>query len=558
MIQGADGNLNGTTYFGGLYDGGTIFKIDTSGTTLTTLHDFTGGNDSAYPRAGLIQAANGNLYGTVTGLDTFGYGTVFKIGANGSSFTTLHTFVNSDGSTPQADMVQATDGNLYGTTSYGGVFSHCRFGCGTVFKIGTGGTSFTTLHRFDGDGANPTAGLIQGTDGNLYGTTTGGGASGHGTIFKIDTNGSALTTLHSFAGSEGEGPRAGLIQGTDGNLYGTTYWGGSSGDGTIFSIDASGSAFTTLHSFVNSDGANPAGLIQGTDGNLYGTTKLGGANSAGVVFRLIPGTPFQITGWPPPPARPRAERPSALQDRGSSPRTRSRLAVWPQTGVTWVSPTQIDAMTPALSPGTLNDLVATKPDLTTAELPNAYLADFLDVAQSDVFHDFVEKIFRRGITAGIGGGNYGRDNPVTRAQMAIFLLKAVRGSSYTPPACTPPGLFGDVPCPGGFAVDWIEQLSIEGITAGCGQPGRDGLPRTESVTRAQMAVFLLQGRAWLGLRATGLQRDLRGRAVSRAGFAVDWIEQLASEGITAGCGGSPLTTAPTIPTLARRWPSSSL
>jgi uncharacterized repeat protein (TIGR03803 family) len=166
---------------------------------------------------------------------------------------------------------------------------------GTVFKITPSGT-LTTLHSFDvADGVLPYAGLIQATDGELYGTTFDGGTTGQGTVFKISTSGT-LTTLHSFDGTDGGYPNTGLVQATDGNFYGTTLEGGASNDGTVFKVTPSGS-LTTAYSFDSTDGEYPyAGLVQATNGNLYGTTAKGGANGEGTIFRLSVGLgPFVET-----------------------------------------------------------------------------------------------------------------------------------------------------------------------------------------------------------------------------------------------------------------------
>ncbi|MGH9318123.1 MAG: S-layer homology domain-containing protein, partial [Thermoanaerobaculia bacterium] len=166
--------------------------------------------------------------------------------------------------------------------------------------------------------------------------------------------------------------------------------------------------------------------------------------------------------------------------------------------------------------------------------------DFLDVPPSHPFHDFVDTIARNSITAGCGAGDYCPDSPVTRAQMAVFLLRAEHGSSYAPPACS--GLFTDVSCPGGFAVDWIEQLSIEGITAGCG--GGNYCPG-DPVTRAQMAVFLLRAEHGSGYTPPACTPPgIFGDVQCPVGFAVDWIEQLYTEGVTGGCSVSPLLYCP--------------
>jgi len=288
LVRGTDGNFYGTTHRGGANDDGTVFKMTPSG-TVTRLHSFTAQGDGTEPAAGLIQAKDGNFYGTTNG-DTSGScsagncGTVFKITAGGT-LTTLHTFRpgQGDGGYPQDALVQASDGNFYGTTYSGGTAS-C--GCGTVFKITSSGT-VTILHSFTGgsEGEQPTAGLVQATDGKLYGTTQYGGSSGRGTVFKITTSGT-LTTLHSFSGPDGRNPQGGLVQAADGNFYGTTNGGGTNSNGTAFKI-TSGGTLTTLHSFDGADGNLPStGVIQGADGNFYGATYNGGANSEGTIFKM--------------------------------------------------------------------------------------------------------------------------------------------------------------------------------------------------------------------------------------------------------------------------------
>jgi uncharacterized repeat protein (TIGR03803 family) len=280
--------------------------LSLSAQTFTTLHSFED-TDGAYPNAGLVQATDGNLYGTTGGGGANDGGTVFKIAPSGT-LTTLYSFCSqsgcSDGANPYAVLVQATDGKLYGTTSSGGTTNN-----GTVFKITPSGT-LTTLYSFCSksgctDGAGPLAGLVQATNGDLYGTTEFYGAYGYGTVFKI-TSAGTLTTLHSFAGypTDGAYPVAGLIQTTNGDLYGTTANGGANscehggrtlGCGTVFKIAPSG-MLTTLYSFCSqsgcTDGQNPdAGLVQATNGDLYGTTFYGGAfllNQVGTVFKITP------------------------------------------------------------------------------------------------------------------------------------------------------------------------------------------------------------------------------------------------------------------------------
>jgi len=226
-----------------------------------------------------------------------GCGTVFRITPAGS-LTTIYSFCSqpscADGVQPVAGLIQGRDGNFYGTTFGGGTGNNE----GTVFKITTAGT-LTTLHSFDGaDGALPAGWLVQGTDGNFYGTTVTGGAENGSTIFKISPAGT-LTTIYSFCGQpscvDGDGVYAGLVQGTDGNFYGTTLGGGANYDGTVFGITPGGS-LTTLHAFDFTDGYLPiGGLTQATSGSFYGTTASGGdpmcdgGHGCGTVFSLSTG-----------------------------------------------------------------------------------------------------------------------------------------------------------------------------------------------------------------------------------------------------------------------------
>ena len=310
LVQGTDGNFYGTTSDGGAnnsancFNGcGTVFKITPAG-AMTTLYSFCAQPscaDGLQPEAGLIQATDGNLYGTTFkggGASCFlgSCGTVFRI-TFGGILTTLHSFNGTDGSLPWAELVQATDGNFYGTTTYGGTPAACPngpLGCGTVFKMSPAGT-LTTLYSFCtqtqcGDGSQPYAGLVQATDGSLYGATIGGGAYGYGTIFKITLSG-ALNTLHSFnIYTDDASPYARLVQATDGNFYGTTA--PQLGNGTIFKITPRGT-LTTLYTFCSqtgcSDGYSPSGLIQATDANFYGTTQAGGSANDGTAFSLDAG-----------------------------------------------------------------------------------------------------------------------------------------------------------------------------------------------------------------------------------------------------------------------------
>jgi uncharacterized repeat protein (TIGR03803 family) len=321
LTQGTDGNFYGTNSSGGDFQFGTVFKITPTG-TLTILHSFcitqTNCSDGAVPAGSLIQAIDGDFYGTTTAgggvgpgcLIGGGCGTVFKMTSLGT-LTTLHVFCSKgkcpDGAGPSTALVQATDGNFYGTTSTGGN-TRCQapYGCGTVFRMNPTG-KLTTIHTFCSqpdctDGAIPLGVLVQGVDGNLYGTTEGFGNGG--TAFKITPDGT-LTTIYTFCSlpgcSDGGGPVAGLIQATDGNFYGTTDGGGINGCscGTIFTI-TSGGVLTTLHSFDGADGSHPYGsLFQSTNGSFYGATVNGGPYSCpddptcGTLYSLSTGlSPF--------------------------------------------------------------------------------------------------------------------------------------------------------------------------------------------------------------------------------------------------------------------------
>jgi uncharacterized repeat protein (TIGR03803 family) len=214
------------------------------------------------------------------------------------TFTTLFSFDYTDGSDPVGELVQAANGNLYGTTLFGGPNECEGGGCGTIFNVTTSGT-LTTLHSFNGtDGQFPESAMVQDTDGEFYGTTLGGGlysldcynGQGCGTVFTISAGGT-LVTLYEFCAlrncPDGAYPGTGLVKGIDGNFYGTTGGGGTRNVGTVFQITPSGT-LTTLHRFDVTDGSNPNALVQGADGNFYGTTFYGGANHGGTVFEISP------------------------------------------------------------------------------------------------------------------------------------------------------------------------------------------------------------------------------------------------------------------------------
>jgi uncharacterized repeat protein (TIGR03803 family) len=307
LLQGLDGNLYGTTPQGGANSAGTVFKITPAG-TLITLYSFCAQAncaDGKSPAAPLMLASNGNFYGTTIAGGTNSSGTVFEI-TNAGKLTTLYNFCSqancSDGFFPEAGLLQATDGNLYGTTNGGGAN-----GYGTIFEITPSGklTAVYNVCNQNNCGEFPEAGLVQTSNGNFYGLTPLGGENGWGTVFEVTPNGT-LTILYSFEDHfDGGNPRTGLMQAANGLLYGSDLIGGAThnaycetGCGTIFQVTPGGQV-STVYSFCSksncADGIGPfGGLIQATDGNFYGTTTAGGTYPAiceggcGTAFELTP------------------------------------------------------------------------------------------------------------------------------------------------------------------------------------------------------------------------------------------------------------------------------
>jgi uncharacterized repeat protein (TIGR03803 family) len=306
LIQGSDGNFYGATSDGGRNNVGAVFKLTPDGAE-TILYSFVAGNGPENP-VGLIQASDGNFYGTTFSGGGYGGGAVFKVTLEGVE-TIPYSFggTQSDGLSPVGQLVEGSDGNFYGVT-FGGGDPNCgagsvkyTFQCGTVFKVTAMGVE-TVLHSFSGpDGANPGAGLIQGSNGNLYGTTTGGTLN-LGTVFEITPEGFA-TTLYSFSAPTtsagfivGAGPEGGLIQGRDGNFYGTTSADGENAGGSMFQLTPGG-IVTVLYSFPSAPNPNPiysatpafpdTNLVQGSDGNLYGAAANLGAHKYGYFFKLV-------------------------------------------------------------------------------------------------------------------------------------------------------------------------------------------------------------------------------------------------------------------------------
>ena len=292
LVEGADGAMYGTTFQGGTNGNnlGTVFRVNRDASGYAVLHSFTGiGGDGSLPEAALLMASDGTFYGTTSSGEVKNFGTIFKLAGDGGGYEVVRQFSNSggDGSGPQGGLTVADNGTLFGTTRNGGSNS-----LGAVYRLMPDGSGYSVLHSFSGlDGKAPWAGLLFGSNTMLYGTTHDGGRNNLGTVFRMNQNGSGYVVLYNFTGATGDAgsPAAGLIEGGDGSLYGTTWAGGSAGNGTVFKLNKDGSNYVVLYSFLGSggDGSAPwARVVEGGDGALYGTTYYGGNLNLGTVFKL--------------------------------------------------------------------------------------------------------------------------------------------------------------------------------------------------------------------------------------------------------------------------------
>jgi uncharacterized repeat protein (TIGR03803 family) len=288
----SSGNLYGTTNLGGKYGSGSIYKLSPNGSSwkYTSLHSLRGGADGAGPAFGTLALQNGALFGTTEGGGTFG--TVFRVRPHGKSWreNVVHSFGNgTDGAEPVGGVVFDTAGNFYGSTLLGGTD-----GNGTVFQVTPSGVE-TVIYNFTGgtDAVNPAAGVTVDAKGNLYGTTSFGGANGVGAVYKLSHSGSGWkeTILYSFQGlDDGQNPVGGVILDKAGHIYGGTFDGGANGGGTVYELSHSGKAWklTVLYSFTGGYGGPYNKLTFDAKGSLYGTTNAEGADGLGSVFKLTP------------------------------------------------------------------------------------------------------------------------------------------------------------------------------------------------------------------------------------------------------------------------------
>jgi uncharacterized repeat protein (TIGR03803 family) len=348
VAWGRDGSLYGTTAGNGSSDAGTVFKMSSDGSGFTVLYSFP----PPERPLNLIQASDGWLYGS-------SYDVFFKLDTNGNNYAVLYSYTGSsidNGS--YGKLLQGSDGALYGTA-----YSNGTNNGGTVFKLDLNGDVFTILHSFPsaaGDGLYPYSGLVQGSDGALYGTTESGGTNGFGTVFKLGTNGSGYQVLYNFANTpDGEVPEGSLVVGLGNVLYGTTY-GGSQNPGTIFTLNLDGSGYKVLYGFTNSSptvvGKWPlGGLVQGPasggSGVLYGTTTYGGG-LGGYVFAMLVNPPLTIT--------------PVVNQTGSN----QVMVSWPAWALNYVLQTTTNLASPSWS--TASNGVPIAGILLTNSLPAAY------------------------------------------------------------------------------------------------------------------------------------------------------------------------------------------
>lgn len=295
VIQASDGNLYGTSYTGGEHGAGTLFRLTLAG-VYTRLYSFGETATSAsLPYTGLVEAPDGNLYGTTLLGGDNGKGAIYRISLTGSGFTIIHHFSGADGENPEGRLIVGADGALYGTTLVGGSANR-----GTIYKITTSGT-FTSLYSFprlsafntagiavNETGANPRAGLLLAADGNYYGTAYQGGPEGWGTLYRMTPAGE-VSVLHAFAGAIAGGalPLSAVVQDAAGNFYGTTFAGGYQDKGSAWRVSSSGQ-FSLLHGFVDlgvDGGSIYAGLLL-ANGSIYGASYSDTGNNKGTLFKL--------------------------------------------------------------------------------------------------------------------------------------------------------------------------------------------------------------------------------------------------------------------------------
>ena len=300
LVEGSDGELYYTTALGGAFDDGTVARMQKDGSGLQILRSFSeSGSAAITPREGVVVGKDGILYGTTVEGGINNLGTVYRIRADGSGYGVLRVLgqSQSDAALPVAGLIQASDGFLYGTATAGGTH-----GQGALFRVAPDAGGYAVVYSFRGkpaDGAVPSTKLLEAKDGFLYGTTSYGGSSNNGTIFRIRKDGTEYTVLRSFGGApnDASNPNGDLLQTSEGLIYGVTYIGGSANLGTVFRLNPDGSGYSVVRSFTGAlqTPANPwSGLIEGSDGRLYGTSLATGGNGGSVYSLAKDGTDLRV------------------------------------------------------------------------------------------------------------------------------------------------------------------------------------------------------------------------------------------------------------------------
>ncbi|HUM45931.1 MAG TPA: T9SS type A sorting domain-containing protein [Chitinophagales bacterium] len=280
LLPSGNSIIYGVTVSGGTHALGEIFSYNSSTNTFASLYSMDS-SQGFYPRGSLVMAANNKLYGMTSNGGAFNLGVLFSFDPSNNTYVKLHEFDNTTGQFPNGSVIQAANGKLYGMTSTGGLN-----GGGIIFSYDIANNVFTDVHDFDFSTGSITFGsLLEAGNGLLYGMAFGGGTTGHGVIFSFDPANNNYTVIHNFNGTDGSAPFAGLTEAANGLLYGNTSQGGANSGGIIFSIDPVGTGFTKLHDFEDATGSKPwGGLMQASDGNLYGMTAFGGVNGLGAIF----------------------------------------------------------------------------------------------------------------------------------------------------------------------------------------------------------------------------------------------------------------------------------
>jgi uncharacterized repeat protein (TIGR03803 family) len=281
----ANGNLFGTAYEGGANSQGTVWELAKGSSTITALASFNGTNGS-FPVPGATLDTNGNLFGTASNGGANGVGAVWELIKGSSTITALASFNTANGAVPFAGVTFDANGNLFGTTIGGGTN-----GAGAVWELPKGSSTIMALASFNLPSQSVYGGVTLDANGNLFGTTGSGGANNQGTVWELAKGSNSITTLASFDGTNGNLPRAGATFDANGNLFGTTYVGGASNQGTVWELAKGSSTITALGSFNGTNGVLPLGGVTfDANGNLYGTASEGGANALGTVWELAKGS----------------------------------------------------------------------------------------------------------------------------------------------------------------------------------------------------------------------------------------------------------------------------